>query len=58
MVALWWNWHDLMVDVIPLVGAYFQALPLALLAVYVLPALAFAGGGAVWEFVRSLRVDR
>jgi serine/threonine protein kinase len=58
MAALWWNWRGLSVDVIPLVGAYFQALPLALLAVYVLPALAFVGGGVVWELVSSLRVDR
>jgi hypothetical protein len=34
--------------------AFFQALPLAVLAVYLLPALAFVGGAVAWQCARSL----
>jgi serine/threonine protein kinase len=54
MVALWWNWRGLSLDFGDLAVAYVQALPLALLAVYVLPALAFVGGAVAWEMVKTL----
>ena len=34
--------------------AFVQALPLALVAVYLLPALAFVGGAVAWELGRAL----
>jgi len=37
-----------------LVWAFFQALPLALLAVYFLPALAFVCGAIGWELARVM----
>jgi serine/threonine protein kinase len=54
MVALWWSWRGLPADLGRLIVAFFQALPLALLAVYALPALTFVGGAVVWEMVRSV----
>ncbi len=54
MVALWWNWRGLSPDLFDLALAFLQALPLALLAVYLLPALAFVGGAVAWEMIRDL----
>ena len=54
MIALWWTWRDGKPDVGDLFLTFFQALPLALLAVYLLPMLTFVGGGAVWEAVKAL----
>lgn len=54
MVALWWTWHGQSLDLAALVWAFLQALPLALLAVYLLPALIFVGGALVWRVVRML----
>jgi serine/threonine protein kinase len=48
MVALWWTWLDASpagTDLILIVG-------LALLAVYLLPAMAFVGGAVTWEVVK------
>jgi serine/threonine protein kinase len=54
MVGLWWSWNGPPVDLFELFLAFFQALPLALLAVYLLPAFAFVGGAAAWEIARRL----
>jgi len=55
MVALWWTWRGLPADLGRWVLGFFQALPVALLAVYGLPALGFMGGAIVWEAVRGRR---
>jgi len=52
VVALWWNWQGLSPDFGDLVLAYFRALPLAFLAVLLLPAIAFVGGAVAWEILR------
>jgi hypothetical protein len=54
MVALWWTWHGLPLDPLALLLGFFQALPLALGAVYLLPALAFVGAGAVSEIGKAV----
>jgi hypothetical protein len=54
MVALWWIWRGLPLDLLDLVVATLRVLPLALLAVYVLPALVFVGGAVVWENIKAL----
>jgi serine/threonine protein kinase len=56
MVALWWIWRGLAADPLTLIGAFCRALPLALLAVYLLPAMAFVGVGVLWEAARTLRI--
>jgi serine/threonine protein kinase len=58
MVALYWSWQELPIEFLRVVGAFVQSLPLALLAVYLLPALAFIGGAIVWEAVQVIRVRR
>lgn len=58
LVALWWNWKALPVDVTELVVAYFQALPLAVLLVYVLPALSLITVSALWQAVRGWKRPR
>jgi len=55
MVALYWNWQGLPAEFLRLVGAFFQALPLALLAVYLLPALAFVAGAIAWDVIQVVR---
>jgi hypothetical protein len=55
LVALWWTWRSWPLDLMELVAAYFKALPLSLLAVYLLPALIFAGVGAAWAIVKGTR---
>jgi hypothetical protein len=54
MVALWWTWHGLPLDPLALLLGFFQVLPLALVAVYLLPALAFVGAGAMSEVVKAV----
>ena len=54
MVVLWSTWKGPFVDVADLVWVCIQALPLALVAVYVLPALAFVIGAIAWEVGRAL----
>ena len=53
MVALWWMWRGLPAGLLAIGLAFCQALPLALLAVYLLPALAFVGAGVLWEMART-----
>jgi serine/threonine protein kinase len=48
MVALWWTW----LDAPPALTDLILICCLALLAVYLLPAVAFAGGGVAWEAAR------
>ena len=55
LVALWWTWQNLPLDLVELLAAYFKALPLSLLIVYLLPALIFAGAGAVWTMLQEIR---
>ena len=43
------------VQVLVQAQALVQALPLALLAVFLLPALAYAGGAAIWQLVQAVR---
>jgi tRNA A-37 threonylcarbamoyl transferase component Bud32 len=50
MVALWWSW----LGELPVLADWILIFCLALLAVYLLPALAFVGGAIVWEGVKSL----
>ena len=54
MVVLWSTWQGQLPQLVELVWAFVQALPLALVAVYLLPALAFVGGAVVWELGRAL----
>jgi hypothetical protein len=54
MVVLWSTWRGPFVDVTDVVWTFIQALPLALVAVYLLPALAFVGGAIAWELGRAL----
>ncbi|MGD8474071.1 MAG: serine/threonine-protein kinase [Anaerolineae bacterium] len=54
MVALWSNWTGLQRDLTGLAWVFIQALPLALVAVYLLPALGFVGGAVAWEIARAL----
>jgi hypothetical protein len=54
MIALWWSWHGRTPDLGDLVLSFFQALPLAFLAVYLLPVLVFIGSAALWEAVKAL----
>jgi serine/threonine protein kinase len=57
MVALWLSWRSETPTLLVLVRTFLQALPLALVAVYVLPALAFVGGAVVWQ-TRKAWTDR
>ena len=54
MVVLSLSWRAASPDLSGLVWIIFQALLLALLAVYLLPALAFVGGAVVWQASRAL----
>jgi hypothetical protein len=54
MVVLWLSWQNAPSDPFNLVWAFIQALPLALLAVYLLPALAFVAGAVMWEMGKVL----
>jgi hypothetical protein len=55
MVILWWTLQARVPYLNEVVASFLQALPLALLAVFLLPALAYAGGAAVWQLVRTVR---
>ncbi len=50
MTALWWSWQDEP----PALDALFLILCLAVLAVYLLPALAVVAGAIAWEALRTL----
>jgi serine/threonine protein kinase len=54
MMALWWSWRGWLPEPVTLILKYLQSLPLALLAVYLLPALVFVGGGIVWEAIQAV----
>jgi hypothetical protein len=54
ITILWWTWHEQAVDLAGLARIFLIALPGALLVVYLLPALAFAGGAVAWEMIRAL----
>jgi serine/threonine protein kinase len=59
MVALWYNWHGMSLDIVNLIMSFFIALPLAVLTAYLLPAMIFMIGALVWEvshtFLRRVR---
>jgi len=54
MVVLWWVWGDQSPDLLDLLSAFLRALPLALLAAYLLPAMVLVGGAVVWAVARSV----
>jgi hypothetical protein len=54
MVVLWSTWKGPFANLTDLAWVSIQALPLALVAVYVLPALAFVGGAVAWELAKAL----
>jgi hypothetical protein len=53
MVVLWSAWQAQAPRISGLVLSYLQALPLAIIAVYLLPALACVLGTIVWEILRA-----
>jgi hypothetical protein len=53
MVVLWWVWSSQTPDLLSLLSAFFRALPLALVATYLLPALVLVGGAMIWEVARA-----
>lgn len=55
MVVLWWTLQGRVPYLPEIASTFVQAVPLALLAVFLLPALAFAGGAAIWELVQEMR---
>lgn len=55
LVALWWMWYGLPWEAGPLALAALQALPVAALAVLLVPALVFVGGSMLVELVRRHR---
>ncbi len=57
MVVLWWVWGDRSPDLLDVVSAFLRALPLALLATYLLPAMALVAGAVIWTVARSV-LDR
>jgi hypothetical protein len=54
MVILWSTWRGPLLDITSVAWTFIQALPLALVAVYLLPALAFVSGAIAWELGRTL----
>jgi serine/threonine protein kinase len=54
MVVLWSTWKGQLPDLIELAWVFVQALPMALVAVYLLPALAFVAAAVAWEMGRAL----
>ena len=53
--TLWWLGHDPASgrpDALRVVLAFFQALPVAALAVLVLPAVALVGGAIIWQLLK------
>jgi serine/threonine protein kinase len=55
LVVFWQTWRGLSSGLTGLLWAYFQALPLSLLAVYLLPALVCVCGSTAWELIKALR---
>ena len=58
MVVLWWVWGDQSPGLLDLLLAFVRALPLALLAAYLLPAMVLVGGAMVWVVARSVLVRK
>jgi len=54
MIALWGTMRGWSPDLGALIPAFLLALPLALLAVFLLPALAFICGIIAWELIRKI----
>ena len=54
MVALWWIWRDSSSALNDLLGVLALIVPLALLIVNFLPAIAFVTAAVVWEIVGAL----
>jgi hypothetical protein len=54
MVVLWWALGERLAGPAEILWAFFRTLPLALVAVCLLPGLALVGGAAIWEAVRAL----
>ena len=54
MVVLWSTWKGQFSDAAQVAWVFVQALPLALVAVYLLPALAFVSGAIAWELGSAL----
>ncbi len=55
MVLLWWTLQARVPYWNEVVESFLRALPLALLAVFLLPALAYAGGAAAWQLIQTVR---
>jgi len=53
MVVLWWAWEAQAPPVAALFLSFLQALPLAVVAVYLLPALACVVGTIAWDVMRA-----
>jgi serine/threonine protein kinase len=54
LAVFWQTWRDLSPGLTGWLWAYFQALPPALLAVYLLPGLVCVCGAIAWELVKAL----
>ena len=54
LTVFWQTWRDLSPGLTGWLWAYFQALPPALLAVYLLPGLVCVCGAIAWELVKAL----
>jgi serine/threonine protein kinase len=54
LTVFWQTWRELSPGLTGWLWAYFQALPPALLAVYLLPGLVCVGGAIAWELVKAL----
>ena len=52
LVTLWWLWSDLGSDALSLSMAFLEALPVAALAVFVLPAVVLVAGAIVWQLLK------
>jgi serine/threonine protein kinase len=52
LVTLWWLWSDLGSDAFSLAVAFFEALPVAALATFLLPAVAIIGGAIIWHLIK------
>jgi hypothetical protein len=54
MVALWWSWRGFGPTTEDLIPTILKMLPVALVAVYLLPALIFVGAAVLWQIARAL----
>jgi ABC-type methionine transport system permease subunit len=54
MVVLWTAWGSRTLELSALILSFLQALPFAVLAVYLLPALACVLGTIVWEVLSAV----